>query len=35
MSYADFVSKRCEWLDINPNGYTFHYTLEFDQFALQ
>ena len=30
MSYDDFVSKACERLDINLNGYTFHYTLEFD-----
>ena len=35
MSYADFVSKACEQLDINPNGYTFHCTLKFDPFALQ
>ena len=35
MSYADFVSKACERLNINPNGYTFHYTLEFDPSALQ
>ncbi|RVW82337.1 hypothetical protein CK203_045151 [Vitis vinifera] len=35
MSYADFVSKACEQLNINSNGYTFHYTLEFDPFALQ
>ncbi|RVW88481.1 hypothetical protein CK203_043864 [Vitis vinifera] len=35
MSYADFVSKACEWLDINSNGYTFHYTLEFDPSTLQ
>ncbi|RVW64516.1 hypothetical protein CK203_040357 [Vitis vinifera] len=35
MSYAEFVSKACERLDINSNGYTFHYTLEFDPFALQ
>nr|CAN75160.1 hypothetical protein VITISV_000559 [Vitis vinifera] len=35
MSYADFVSKACERLDINSNGYTFHYTLEFDSSALQ
>ncbi|RVW63770.1 hypothetical protein CK203_059629 [Vitis vinifera] len=35
MSYAEFVSKACEWLDINSNGYTFHYTLEFDPSALQ
>ncbi|RVW96164.1 hypothetical protein CK203_037800 [Vitis vinifera] len=35
MSYADFVSKACERLDINSNGYTFHYTLEFDPSALQ
>ena len=34
MSYVDFVSKACERLDINSNGYTFHYTLEFDPFAL-
>ncbi|RVW79736.1 hypothetical protein CK203_042353 [Vitis vinifera] len=35
MSYAEFVSKACERLDINSNGYTFHYTLEFDPSALQ
>ena len=35
VSYADFVSKACERLDINLNGYTFHYTLEFDPSALQ
>ncbi|KAL6329518.1 hypothetical protein AAG906_021526 [Vitis piasezkii] len=35
MSYADFVSKACERLDINSNGYTFHYTLEFDPSTLQ
>ena len=35
MSYVDFVSKACERLDINSNGYTFHYTLEFDPSALQ
>ena len=35
MSYADFVSKACERLDINSNGYTFHYTLEFNPSALQ
>ncbi|XP_019076008.1 uncharacterized protein LOC109122756 [Vitis vinifera] len=35
MSYAEFVSKACERLDINSNGYTFHYTLELDPFALQ
>ncbi|RVW62865.1 hypothetical protein CK203_060357 [Vitis vinifera] len=34
-SYAEFVSKACERLDINSNGYTFHYTLEFDPSALQ
>ncbi|KAL6336147.1 hypothetical protein AAG906_011029 [Vitis piasezkii] len=28
MSYAEFVSKACEWLDINSSGYTFHYTLD-------
>ena len=27
--------KTCERLDINSNGYTFHYTLEFDPSALQ
>ena len=35
MSYAEFVSKACERLDINSNGYTFHYTLEFDPSSLQ
>ena len=35
MSYADFVSNACERLDINSNGYTFHYTLEFNPSALQ
>ena len=35
MSYVDFVSKACERLDINSNGYIFHYTLEFDPSALQ
>ncbi|XP_019078111.1 uncharacterized protein LOC104880614 [Vitis vinifera] len=35
MSYVEFVSKACERLDINSNGYTFHYTLEFDPSALQ
>ena len=34
MSYA-FVSKACERLDINSNGYTFRYTLEFDPSTLQ
>ena len=27
--------KTCERLDINSNGYIFHYTLEFDPSALQ
>ena len=35
MSYADFVSNACERLDINSNGYTFRYTLEFDPSTLQ
>ncbi|RVX17044.1 hypothetical protein CK203_003269 [Vitis vinifera] len=35
MSYAEFVSKACERLNINSNGYTFHYTLEFDPSTLQ
>ena len=35
MSYVDFVSKACEHLDINLNGYKFCYTLELDLFALQ
>ena len=35
MSYDDFVSKAHEWLHINPNGRTFHNTLQFDSSALQ
>ncbi|KAL6314438.1 hypothetical protein AAG906_025923 [Vitis piasezkii] len=35
MSYAEFVSKACERLDINSRSTTFHYTLEFDPSALQ
>ena len=35
MSYTNFVSKEFERLDINLNGYTFHYTYEFDPSAVQ
>ncbi|KAL6321369.1 hypothetical protein AAG906_016424 [Vitis piasezkii] len=35
IQYKGGQKKACERLDINSNGYTFHYTLEFDPSALQ